>query len=1237
MGSTRSAMSVANWVICAAALASPAWGQSAWDRQPENLVLASVPGTTENSIGHPSVIKDTGGYRMWYMGHQDYYGYRIGYATSEDGQDWVRNEHYPVFSAEQTFPPHAYMPSVILDDGVLKMWYSTWQESAAHIRHIGYATSLDGIEWENHGTLPSLLPSGGWEGTFNLYDCTVLRDPESYTYKMWYTAGPTVPGWGAEIGYAESEDGIAWQKHTSQALSLGDPGTWDDRHISDPVVVRDGSLYRMWYTGNSADGVSHLGHAWSHDGRDWAKDPTNPVLSRRPESWDNAYVSGATVLADGPRLEMWYGGGSPPAIGYATSVTAIGVGFDDVAGTASVADDGIGYTLAWGDYDSDGDEDLAIGNQHDLQLYRNEGDGSFSNVSSSAQISSSEASGQVLWADFDQDGDLDLYSGSWTNTDRLYRNNGDGTFTDVFSEAGGIGREGITDARLSDYDGDGFVDLLLGRTSGVTLFHNDQDGTFTDVTSGVGLPASGAGVLTSVLVDYDGDGDQDLYLVRQWSGTIYANDGDGGFTENGPISGIADIEYPLGAFGDYDNDGDMDLFVTPNGDARPCRLLVNDGVGIFSDITEDAGVGYELNATGVIAADFDNNGGIDVYAMVDHGNGAVFWNDGQANFVWTTGDMPAGSVFSCASADYDGDGDVDVYVGVNGSANLLYENGGTRNNWLQVRLRGTVSNTAGIGARVRVVVDGRAQLREVMGGTSRKGQCGLQVEFGLGSATAAESVTVLWPSGVEQVLLDVAAGQVLMVVEEEPPAPNSPPVAHAGADQIVESPTPAGVSVTLDGTGSDDPDDDPLTYSWRNDQLEEIATGVAPTVPLGLGSHTITLVVSDGDLESEPDLVTIDVVLANQPPVAVISSPTGAVIGQTATVDGSGSSDPDGDPLTYTWSLTAPGGSGASLDGTDGAVVTFVPDLSGDYEVQLTVSDGQLSDGPVLATVTAVTVEVALSDLEAMVNGLSSLNSGQRNSLRVKVRNAERQLDKGKVKTARNMMRALANHARSLIEEGVLAPAEGDPLIAAALNLMEALGSLLGPEATDPQDVDELTGAVDDLYARGTLSQEERQALESKLKRALSRLKRGKTYSARNELLAFIEQVESLVEEGLLTDLEGEALIGRAEAALAAGGTGKLVAEAPLTVGLAAPYPNPFNSTTTIEYGLPGEATVRLYVYSVLGQQVRALVDGSRSAGIYQVTWDGMDNSDEEVGPGVYLIRLETGSEIRTHRVALVK
>lgn len=487
---------------------------------------------------------------------------------------------------------------------------------------------------------------------------------------------------------------------------------------------------------------------------------------------------------------------------------------------------------AFFDYDNDGDQDIYLVNGAPLPsyqskdiprnvLYRNNGDGTFTDVTLRAGVGDTGYGYAVTMADYDNDGDQDIYVANF-GPNVLYRNNGDGTFTDVTAEAGVGDPRWATGAAFADYDGDGDLDLYVGNYvdfsieghkpcgspklklychpseyNGVSdiLYRNNGDGTFTDVTKAAGVFNPRGKAMGLVFGDYDNDGDLDLYVANDTVAKfLFRNEGDGTFAEIGLIAGVAcagdgHIQAGMGTdFGDYDNDGDLDIFVaTYQMDHN--TLYQNEGNGFFTDVTFQAGLGREsLAYLGFSAGffDYDNDGDLDIFVANGHldpdirlvnstvsyaQTNQLFTNDGDGTFTDVSQVMGPGFRILAVSrgsafGDYDNDGDLDILVTNRASTpNLLRNDGGNRNNWLMVKTIGTRSNRDGIGARIKLISGPLVQIREVRSSSGYMGQNDMRVHFGLGKRTKVDLLEIRWPSGLVQRLRDLPVNQVPIVKE----------------------------------------------------------------------------------------------------------------------------------------------------------------------------------------------------------------------------------------------------------------------------------------------------------------------------------------------------------------------------------------------------------------------------------------------------------------------------------------
>ena len=480
----------------------------------------------------------------------------------------------------------------------------------------------------------------------------------------------------------------------------------------------------------------------------------------------------------------------------------------------------VGSGAAWCDYDNDGKLDLYIANSALVRpepdavlpenvLYRNNGDGTFTDVTDTTGVGDTGWGMGCAFADYDNDGDADLYVTNY-KANLFYRNNGDGTFKRFSSGAGGIGDDGFgAGIAWGDYDRDGYLDLYVGNYIEYTkvpqgdevffpydffgqtnlLYLNKGDGGFINITDAAKVNGGFHLTLGVAAADYDADGDLDLYLANDTDQNIlYRNDGELTFTNtNRPDarSRTGDIRSGMGiAWGDYDTDGDLDIFVT-NWLDESNVLYRNNGNGTFTDVSAKSGVfesGLGKTCWGTALFDADNDGDLDIFFSAGHIDPASWEAHGQADvFLQNNGDGTFSDISETvglrkfdaygvgrgvAVADYDADGDLDIFiVNSSGKPMLLRNDGGNRKQWLQIRTVGTVSNRDGIGAVVKVSAGNLHQIQQVAAGDSYLSQSSIDVEFGLAHHKTVDRIVIQWPSGIVQTLTDVQANQRLVVVE----------------------------------------------------------------------------------------------------------------------------------------------------------------------------------------------------------------------------------------------------------------------------------------------------------------------------------------------------------------------------------------------------------------------------------------------------------------------------------------
>jgi enediyne biosynthesis protein E4 len=519
-----------------------------------------------------------------------------------------------------------------------------------------------------------------------------------------------------------------------------------------------------------------------------------------------------------------------------TDITATaGIKFRHVSGAfgKKYLPETLGSGCAFLDYDNDGWQDVLFvnsmawpsqkGTPSYPALYRNNHDGTFTDVTRQAGLAVQMYGLGVAVADYDNDGNVDIYITA-LGPNHLFRNLGGGKFKDVTSAAG-VGDPGFsTSAMWFDYDRDGKLDLFVanyvqwtletdlyctldGKTKSyctpesykgqsATLYHNRGSGTFEDVTRKAGLYDPSSKALGVALIDVDNDGWPDLFVANDTQpNKLYRNRHDGTFVDQGMTAGVAFNEAGVARAGmgvdaaDIDGSG-RQAIVIGNFSNEMMALYTNDGNGLFIDEAPASTIGHASLLTLTFSCfffDADLDGLLDIFAANGHVSDDIntvqpkvtyaqpahlFRNVGGKKFEnisTTSGAALQQRVVARGAAygDIDNDGDLDLLVTTNnGPARLLRNDGGNRNHMLRVKTIGTVSNRDGIGAKVRVAVDGGpARVAVVKTGSSYCSQSELPLTVGLGSSASVKSIEITWPNGKVERLPGTAADQVVTVQE----------------------------------------------------------------------------------------------------------------------------------------------------------------------------------------------------------------------------------------------------------------------------------------------------------------------------------------------------------------------------------------------------------------------------------------------------------------------------------------
>ena len=447
------------------------------------------------------------------------------------------------------------------------------------------------------------------------------------------------------------------------------------------------------------------------------------------------------------------------------------------------------YSASFADYNNDGFDDvLIVGNiDSPTTLFANNGDGTFSAKTDNIIYSTTGPSIACTWGDYNNDGNIDLYvcnSGSGEQSKNfLYRNDGNGVFTRILEGDIVTDQDWSLSAAWADYDNDGFLDLYVANfIQENRLYHNNGDGTFTKITAGA-IVTDLFNSYSASWVDYDNDGFQDMYVVNYFNNSLpgqnnclYHNNGDGTFTKNTTSLIANDASASQGSsWGDYNNDGLMDLFLTVNdfADIKHNFLYKNLGSGNFEVLNAapsiDGGAGFgsawlDMNNDGFLDLTLSNNG------TSQRRLNKLYLNNGNETFTNQAADdattTPLRDYCSTVS-DYNNDGYPDIFT-PSYSATLihgLYKNNGGTNNWISLRLQGVQSNRSGIGARVVCYANGKVQTRQVSSTSGEYTGSTLVQTFGLGTATAIDRIEIFWPSGIFQVITNPATNQIYNIVE----------------------------------------------------------------------------------------------------------------------------------------------------------------------------------------------------------------------------------------------------------------------------------------------------------------------------------------------------------------------------------------------------------------------------------------------------------------------------------------
>ncbi|MCC6866534.1 MAG: VCBS repeat-containing protein [Ignavibacteria bacterium] len=426
-----------------------------------------------------------------------------------------------------------------------------------------------------------------------------------------------------------------------------------------------------------------------------------------------------------------------------------------------------GGGAGFADFDNDGDIDLLVASRTHFIMYRND-NGIFTDITSQSGINfTGDCLKSVVWGDFNNDGWRDVYLTSWYSGSRLYKNNGNGTFSDITASSGvSINfNYQTTTAAWGDINRDGLLDLYVGNYGNIEnageqpnyFFKNNGNETFTDITESSGAKDSlYKKPLAIVIFDFNMDGWQDIYIAmdKHQRSTLFKNLGNSTFQDVTYSSNTMCYFDAMGiAVGDYNHDGLLDMHVSngPPGNAT----FKNNGNGTFTDVAVQTNTTINKECWGNSFIDYDNDGWCDLYATASAGIDMcdVLYKNNQngtfSNIGFSIGIGDSTFSYGVAKGDYNNDGYPDIMTTMSrDSVAHFYKNSGGTNNWIKLKCIGVQSNKDAIGSIVTTYAGGVINRQVILGGSSYLSSDDVELIFGIGSNQQADSIVILWPSGI---------------------------------------------------------------------------------------------------------------------------------------------------------------------------------------------------------------------------------------------------------------------------------------------------------------------------------------------------------------------------------------------------------------------------------------------------------------------------------------------------------
>ncbi len=883
---------------------------------------------------------------------------------------------------------------------------------------------------------------------------------------------------------------------------------------------------------------------------------------------------------------------------------------------------------AWIDYDKDGDMDLYTAPG---LMFRNDGNGQFTKIAGPGSGFLTTQSQGISWADIDNDGDPDAMI-TGIGGSGYYRND-NGIFTKI-----DIPVENGWTIACGDFDNDGFADAISAAPTGFganhpnTLILNNQNGTFRSLGASV-LPQAAAPFTVPSWYDYDQDGDIDLFIGTGPGGTgtpgpdyFYKNmlkeTGTPTFVQLTDNFASELRDGQVVNWIDYDNDGDFDFFETNygvGGSISANHFYENNGDGTFTKI-ESGEIAIDQDVSlGNIWEDFDNDGDLDCIVNNDAGFGIRYYqNNGNKTFTrlmtLSFSNLMAGGPGSSA-ADYDNDGDIDFFLGMR--QNRLFRNDlPATNHWTRFRLTGLASNRTALGAiiRVKATIGGtsRWQMRQISGQNAFNGHSSYDTHFGLADATTVDSVIVKWPSGITQVLKNLASNQLIAITEDT--LQTFPPMVRWMDDQIGYTATPMNLNfmarsnpapkyfITAGPSGAA-LDSNTGAFQWTPGPTESGDFQFSIRVKNAAGSLTRSFGVHVNQLAKPTFTKTRD------KNIFIQSTYHDTFVASAAA-------------NTVYSIVSAP--TGMTLNATNGAV-QWVPNAAANFDIALRASNLIGSD----------TLRYKIT-----VNSLPSIHVFQ-NPVRAKYANVV-------ISSPYPFLSrpTIVNNGQTINTELI---AGTDRMYVGSLSFTNAGSQTLQMSVLDSNQLAvtasrQLTVAISKRGEPASI-----ESPDKKIKLAIASPSEDGILLIEEDMEdgAMVYQVQGRASGATVTWSGHEQLFQKQGSSWrSVGQNGRATVESlgqfkfgavPKAFSLAQNYPNPFNPSTQISFQITRSGKLRLSIYNSVGQKIRDLIHEERPAGSYSVTWDGRNESGNYVSSGIYLYRLESPEGSRSRKMLFLK